>query len=132
MRLDLEEFKGYLLLKGFIYRDSSLISLDNQVHFELNDDGTINCVVYHFPLYGKTFLTYKNDNRLFTATALVNDIYDGTTLIINFLTKPSYFDIFTDRILAKSIDDDDVVFRIYLHRWELAHYIQNGELILIL
>ena len=131
MRLDPEEFKGYLLLKGFVYEDFSLISPDNQVHFELNNDGTINYIVYHFPLYKKTFITYRNDKRLFTATVLVNDTYDDTTLIINFLTKPSHFDIFADRILAKSIDDD-VVFRIYLHRRELAHYIQNGELTLIL
>lgn len=133
MRLDLEEFKGYLLLKGFTYGNSfsSLTSPDNLMHFNFNADGTINYIAYYFPLYRKTFVEYKNDNPLFNATTLVNDTYNVTILVITFLEKASYFDIFSDRILAKSIDDD-VIFRIYLHGWELAHYEQNGELTVIL
>lgn len=133
MRLDPEEFKGYLLLRGFTYHDSfsSLRSPDNLMHFKLNIDGTLNYIAYYLPLYRRTFVEYKNDNPLFNATVLVNDTYDVTILVITFLEKISYFDIFSDRILAKSIDDD-VIFRIYLHGWELDCHEQNGELTVIL
>ena len=133
MRLGLEEFKGYLLLKGFTYGSSfsSLKSPDNLMHFNFNADGTINYITYYFPLYRRTFVKYKNDNPLFNATVLTNDTYDVTILVITFLEKISYFDIFSGRILAKSIDDD-VIFHLYLHGRELAHYEQNGELTVIL
>lgn len=133
MRLGLEEFKGYLLLKGFTYGSSfsSLRSPDNLMHFKLNTDGTINYIAYYFPLYRRTFVEYRNDNPLFNATTLVNDTYDITILVITFLTKPSYFDVLPNKILAKSINDE-IIFQIYLHGWELAHYEQNGELTLIL
>lgn len=135
MRLSLEEFKGYLLLKGFTYGNSfsSLRSPDNLMHFNFNADGTINYIAYYFPLYERTFVEYRNrkDNLLFNATVLTNDTYDVTILVITFLTKSSYFDVFSNKILAKSIDDE-TIFQIYLHSRELAHYEQNGELTVIL
>lgn len=106
MILDEDEFKGYLLLRGFVKRSDYIISSDDNVCLWFNDEGFLTDVIYHFPPFDNMHIKYVQPDHFFKCSLTEYDGYNS--LGIGFKINPVLFDIKNNEVMFKSFDNKDI------------------------
>ena len=124
MMLDLDEFKGYLLLKGFVNRSDFVISVDNNICLRLNDEDFFTCVIYFLPPFNNMKVNCTQPDHLFEYSLTEYDGYNS--LGIRFKMNPVSFDIKDNGVLFKSFDNKDI-FNMKLNIKDIPIYKQKNK-----
>ena len=106
MILDLDEFKGYLLLKGFVNRSGYIISADDNICLCLNDEDFFTRIIYYFPPFNNMKVNCTQPDHFFKYSLTEYDGYNS--LDIKFKMNPVLFDIKNNGVLFKSFDNKDI------------------------
>ena len=106
MILDLDEFKGYLLLKGFVNRFGYVISADDNICLYLNGEDFFTRIIYYFPPFNDMEIDCIQSNRFFKYDLTEYDGYNS--LDIRLKMNPVLFDIKNNGVLFRSFDNRDI------------------------
>ena len=106
MILDVDEFRGYLLLKGFTKHSNYIISSDYNVYLRFNDEEFFTHILYFFPPFDNMCIKHVQSDHFFKCD--LNE-YDGyNSLGIGFKINPVLFDIKDNDVMFKSFDNRDI------------------------
>lgn len=122
--LDADEFKGYLLLRGFIKSPEYIISSDNYIWLGLNDDGFFTHIIYFFPPFDNMHIKYVQPDHFFKCS--LTEYAEYNSLCIRFKINPVLFDIKNNEVMFRSFDNKDI-FNMKLNIKDFPIYRQKNK-----